>query len=438
MNWKYILSFTFLSLLILSAEKTEAQVVGKAENGPFLLKNAEIHTISGGIIQGDLLIENGKIKAIGGQISAPAGAETIDCSGKKIYPGMIDSGTQLGTAEVNSISLTIDHNEVGNLNPHMDVLTAVNPNATAIPVTRVSGVTTVLTSPTSGLFSGKAALIDLFGYNPGQMFAGFKGEILNFPSKSRRGGRFFRQSEEEVKKAYEKAIKDLDQIWEAAYTYYKLDSAATAAGKKYYDHYQPEMKALSEVVAGKVALIIEVNRKEDILEAIKWLMKRPQVKGILSGVSEGFKVAEDIAKSKYPVLVGPILALPGREYDAYDVAYTNAAELQKAGVKIAIRTAESENVRNLPFHAGFAAAYGLGTDEAFKAVSLYPAQIFGVDKDYGSLEAGKTGNLFICDGDPFEPSTKIEQVFIKGWKVPMNSRHTLLYDEFLERAPGVK
>ena len=429
----YIVAAIFLAL----GTSLKAQVVGKAGSGPFLLKNAEIHTITKGTVTGDLLVADGKIAAIGSNLSTPAGTQTIDCTGKKLYPGMIDGGTFLGTAEVNSISLTIDNNEIGNLVPHMEALTAVNPNAVAIPVTRVSGVTTVITSPTSGLFPGKSALINLFGYNPEQMYAGFKAEVLIFPSSATRG-RFSRQSEEDQKKAYEKALKDLNDIWEAASTYYKLDSIAMAGGKKFHEDYQPEMKALSEVVAGKMPLMVEVNRKEDIQAALKWLKERPKVKAILSGVAEGFKIADEIAKSKYPAIVGPILALPGREHDAYDVSYTNASVLHKAGVKIALRTRETENVRNLPFHAGFAAAYGLGAEEAFKAVSIYPAEIFGLEKTLGSLEAGKTANLFICNGDPFEPSTTIEQVFINGWKIPMNSRHTLLYDEFLERTPGLK
>ena len=436
MNTKHIL--TIICVLFLFVKETiHAQVVGKADNGPFVLSNAEIHTISGGIVQGDILIINGKIAEIGTNLSPNIIYTTIDCTGKRIYPGMIDGGTQLGLAEVSSVSLTVDHNELGNLIPHMDALTAVNPNATAIPVTRMSGVTTVIASPTGALFTGKAALIDLFGYSPEQMYAGFKGVVLNFPSQASRG-RFSRQSPEDAKKAYEKSIKDLNDIWEAAYTYYKLDSAAIVGGKSFAESYQPEMKVLSEVIAGKLPLMIEVNKQEDIKEAIKWLKKRPTVKAILTGVAEGYKIANEIAISKLPVVVGPILALPGREHDAYDVSYTSASVLHKAGVKLAIRTSESENVRNLPFHAGFAAAYGLGRDEAFKAVSLYPAEIFGVSKDLGSIEVGKTANLFICNGDPFEPATIIEKVFIKGWSVPMNSRHTLLYDEFLERAPGVK
>ncbi|MBT8189856.1 MAG: amidohydrolase family protein, partial [Bacteroidia bacterium] len=132
------------------------------------------------------------------------------------------------------------------------------------------------------------------------------------------------------------------------------------------------------------------------------------------------------------------LARPSRASDKYDIAYANAGLMHKAGVKVALRTRETENVRNLPFNAGFAAAYGMGKIEALKAVTIIPAEIFGVDKDYGSVEQGKVANLFVTDGDPFETKTQVKHLFIKGWKIPLESRQTLLYDEFLNRSPGIE
>jgi imidazolonepropionase-like amidohydrolase len=112
--------------------------------------------------------------------------------------------------------------------------------------------------------------------------------------------------------------------------------------------------------------------------------------------------------------------------------------LAKAGVKVALRTNDAENVRNLPFHAGFAAAYGMGKEEALKAVTINPAEIFGLEKQIGSLEEGKMANLFISDGDPFEPRTQISHLFIQGYKIPMTNRQIRLYQEFNERSPGLE
>ena len=195
--------------------------------------------------------------------------------------------------------------------------------------------------------------------------------------------------------------------------------------------------ALKDVVTGKQTLLIEVNKEEDIKAALKWIENK-KINVVLTGVAEGYRVAKEIAAAKIPVIAGPVLSLPRREYDKYDASYTNISMLIKAGVKVAIKTDESENVRNLPFHAGFAAAYGLSIDEAYKCISITAAEIFGVADKYGSIEKGKIANLFISNGDPFETKTQIEKLFFRGWQVPIESRQTLLYDEFLERSPGIR
>jgi imidazolonepropionase-like amidohydrolase len=348
---------------------------------------------------------------------------------------LIDGGTQLGMSEVGSVSLTNDFNEIGDFIPHMKALTAVNPNATAIPVTRTNGVTTVIVQPQGGLFPGTASLINLNGYTPKQMYAGFSAVRLNFPASGKRGRRD-RRSPEDIKKAEEKALKNLNDIWDKAVLYAKIDSAGMASKQRRND-YNPQMDALLPVVKGEMAMMIEVNAKKDILAAIKWVAEK-RIKAIFTGVSEGYRVADEIAKSGIPVITGPVLSIPGRSSDRYDAAYANAGKMQKAGVKVAIRTNDTENVRNLPFNAGFAAAYGMGAEEALRAVTIVPAEIFGVANQIGSLEKGKFANLMVSDGDPFETSTTIEHLFIEGWKIAMENRHTLLYDEFLERTPGLK
>jgi imidazolonepropionase-like amidohydrolase len=223
----------------------------------------------------------------------------------------------------------------------------------------------------------------------------------------------------------------LDDLWEKLGQYSSIEST-DKPNLKYY----PEMEALLPVYRGEMTLLIEVNYSEDILEAIQWVGKNKIQKVIFTGVLEGWRVATQIKESGFPVIVGPILSLPAREYDRYDIVYQNAALLKEAGVKFSIRSKEVENARNLPFHAGFAASYGLGKEEALKAVTIYPAEIFGVSDQLGSLEVGKQATLFISDGDPFEPRTQIKQVFIGGYKIPMESRQTELYKEYLNRIPS--
>ncbi|MEO9870793.1 amidohydrolase family protein [Ekhidna sp.] len=422
-----------LTLFLLALTGITFGQIPSAETGTFALTNATIETVTNGTIQnGTLIISDGKIAEVGTNVSIPQGAKTIDCSGMTIYPGMIDGGTQIGLVEVSSDPRTRDNSEIGDVIPHIQALTAVNPSSAIHPVTRVNGVTTALTMPSGGLFPGTAALINLHGYTPDQMYAGFKGVVLNFPATGRRG-RWDRRSDEDIKKAAEKNLKKLNDVWAKAMQYHKIDSASGGKDQPYY----PEMEALLPVVRGEMKLLVNVNAANDIKAALKWIDEKG-ADAILCGVSEGWRMAEEIAKAGIPVVTGPVLSNPTRSYDRYDRPYANAGAMQKAGVKVALRTNEVENVRNLPFHAGFAAAYGMGKEEALKAITIIPAEIFGVSDMYGSLEKGKVANLLVANGDPFETSTMIKYVFIDGWNIPMVSRHTQLYEEYLNRAPGVK
>lgn len=412
-----------------------AQVVGKATKGAFLLKNATIETITKGTVKGDLLIEDGKITGIGGAVAAPASARVIDCSGKTIYPGFIDMGTSLGLVEVSSISVTNDNNEIGDIKPYLEALTAVNPSSVAIPVTRVSGVTTVIAQPSGGLIAGTASLINLIGYSPDEMYAGFKAIRLNFPSSGARGRRD-RRSPEDRKKNEAKKLKQLNDLWEETKLFAKIKEAK-GSDASIRQEYNPTLDAMISTVKGEQMVLVEVNAENDILSALKWI-KDNEIKAILTGCAEGWRVADEIAASGVPVVTGPVISIPTRGSDRYDRAYANAGAMKKAGVTVAIRTDQTENVRDLPFHAAFAAAYGMGREAALEAITIVPARMMGLEMELGSLEVGKIANLFICDGDPFETKTQIEQVFIQGWQIPMDSRHSLLYDEFLDRSPGVK
>ncbi|MDV3310691.1 MAG: amidohydrolase family protein [Cyclobacteriaceae bacterium] len=427
------LALLVTALLWLSATMGVAQVP-KGSYGPVALVGATAYTVTQDTIENcTVVLRDGKIEAIGANVSVPGDARVIDCKGRRVYPGFIDGGTRLGLSEIGSDPRTHDYNEVGNIVPQMRALTAVNPNSALIPVTRVNGVTTVLSAPTGGLFSGTAALINLYGYTPEQMYAGFEGVVLNFPSTSRGGSNDKRKSEE-IAKAATKAMKKLDDVWQKAVEYDKLDSALGESKPDYY----PELIALQPVLRGTMPLIVEVDDAGDILRALEWVREKEIRKVIFAGVREGWRVADKIAEAGIPVITGKVLTLPGRAYDRYDRSYANPAIMNKAGVTVALRTNEANNVRNLPYNAGVAAAYGLGKEEALRAITIVPAQIFGVADKLGSLEAGKDATLFVCDGDPLEPATNILHLFIKGWDVPLVSRQTLLYDEFLHREPGLQ
>ncbi len=407
----------------------------------FALVDGRVETVTNGTLErATIVIRDGRIEAIGTDIPVPADAERIDASGLTVYPGLIDAGTRIGIQEVGSLSETVDVDEIGEVTPHVEALTAVNPNSALIPVARVGGVTTALAVPQGGLLPGTAALVDLFGYTPEQMAVGFEGVMLEWPSALKRGP-FDQRTPEKVTEQYTESIERLDAAWHDATVWAYADSAHTADDTNAAPGFQPEAQALTPVVRGERLLLVQVDRAQDILNALTWLGRHRRVRAALVGAAEGWRVADRISAAGLPVIAGPVLALPTRPSDRYDRAYTNAALLRRAGVTVSLRTNDAENIRNLPFHAGFAAAYGAeyGFDRqaALEAVTINPARLFGVADRLGSLEVGKEATLFLADGDCFEPATHVRHLFIRGWRLPLTSRQTDLYEEFLQRAPGV-
>ncbi|MGN8224352.1 amidohydrolase family protein [Gracilimonas sp. BCB1] len=427
--------FVFAAVLLFGLNATaEAQITEKPEFGKFAITGATIHTVTNGTIEGGvILIDGEEIVQVGQNVRITNDYQRIDASGKHVYPGFIDGWSALGLVEVSAVAVTVDNRELGQFNPHMYAFTAFNPHSASVPVTRVSGVTTVMTRPSSGSIAGKGAVMDLWGYSPDSMAVKKSGAlILNLPS-SQGGGWWDNRSEEEIRKQYEQNIKEINDFIEKAKFYHEMMEAynENPSGKTKPD-YDPRMDAMGEVLSGEVPVVISVNREQQILDAIEWTKSHENMNFVFAGVEEGWRVADEIAEAGIPVLT-TTLYTPARDYDNYQRPYQNPGLMAAAGVKVAIVSDDTENSRNAPFEAGYAAAYGLGKEEAIKALTINPAEIFGVDNVLGSLEAGKQANLFISDGDPLEPMTNIEQVFIKGYKIPMTSRHTQLYDEFLNR-----
>ncbi len=408
--------------------------------GPFALTNAQVIVAPGDTLDdGTVVIRDDSIAAVGPNVSVPSDAQAFDLSGQMVYPGFIDSGTHLGLAEIGSLPETQDFNEIGDLTAHMNALTAVNPSTVHVPTTRAHGITSVITEPENGILPGTAALIGLHGYTPEQMHLGdVTLTKLNFPSVGRQGPSDAR-SPKTIQKEAEKALTQLNDLWAQAERYARIDSAvAEQPEARRQPEFVPAMEGLLPVIRGEQPLMISANAAADISKALDWAEERGVLDQlILSGALEGWRVADEIAAANVPVLVGSIMQPPSRESDRYDKAYRTPSLLHDAGVTVALRSGKTENVRNLVFHAGFAAAHGLGKTEALRAITTTPARIFGVADQVGTIEAGKRANLFVADGDPLQPATDVQHLFIDGYKLPLENRATKLYDEFRNRNPGL-
>lgn len=435
---KTIKSTILLIAAFLLAQASVAQITEKPGFGKFAITNADIYTVTNGVVEdGVVLIEGKTITYVGESTDIGADFTQIDASGKRVYPGFIDAGTGLGLQEIGAVAVTNDQNEVGTFNPYIMAFTAINPHSAAIPVTRTSGVTTVISAPGSGVISGKATLINLYGNSPDSMAVLQKaGLIHNWPSASR-GGWWDDRSDEEIEKQYKEQLSELKDYWKKAIAYHDMMASfdEDASGKEEPDT-DPQLEAMREVIDGEVPVIVSVDGGKDILKVIDWIeemREKTDARFILAGLEEGWLVADEIAEADLPCLVGPVLDTPSEDYMGYQTAYQNAGKIHAAGVPVALMTQDIENVRNLPFNAGFAATYGMGVEEALKAITIVPARIFGVEDKLGSIEEGKMANLLIAEGDPFEPMNHVEQVFIEGYKIPMTNRHRQLYEQFLNR-----
>ena len=400
--------------------------------GSVVIRNATIYPVSAPPIQnGTIAFANGVITAVGANVGVPANATVIDGTGLSVYPGLIDAGSTVGLTEMDSVAGTVDTTEIGDINPNARADVAVNPHSNVIPVTRVNGITTVLTVPEGGIISGQSALMQLAGWTPPEMVLKAPvGMHIRFPRLRSAPLTTFERDEDaekELRKNYTKQLDRLREVFRDAQAYAK----AAGAKARRFDR-DVKLEALVAVVEGRVPVMIEANMARDIRAALEFVDEF-KLKAVLVGAQDVRAFIPELKRRNIPVILGPTLALPAREDDPYDLLFTNALALHEGGVRFAIRSNDAHNARNLPYQAASCAAFGLPKDEALKSITIYPAEIFGVADRIGSLAPGKIANVIVTDGDPLEIRTNVKRVFIGGEEVPMDSYHTLLYEKFKKR-----
>lgn len=441
-----LLSLTLVAMVsILASVRTEAQQAQKASvpNGVYAIRNARIVTVAGPEIEnGIIVMRNGRIEAVGATVTVPAGAQEVEGRGLTVYPGMIDIGTSLGLVEIEAGAPgTVDLSEVGEMNPNAQAIIAINPHSEHVDVTRVSGVTSVATLPTGGIISGQAALINLDGTTPGEMaLVRSAALVVNFPRIVAPPGPFaFLQPQQapnipEATVARDRQLDGLRKLLRDAEAYGRAQDAYLQNGSLPRPGSDVRLAALVPFARGERPVILRADREADIRAAVRFADEM-KLRPVILGGNDAWKAAPLLKERDVPVILTGILDLPLREDDDYDTLYETAAKLQRAGVRFCISTGDSgAHVRDLPYHAGMAAAFGLTREEALRAVTLYPAQIMNTADRVGSIAPGKIANLVVTDGDLLEPRTRVRYLFIGGRSLPLTSRHTELYEQFKNRS----
>ncbi|HEV2765784.1 MAG TPA: amidohydrolase family protein [Pyrinomonadaceae bacterium] len=436
-----------LALVVVLSPSTLAQNIGDVSvqtmsgpQGTYVIRGARVVTVSGAeLSNASVVVRNGRIESVGENVNAPAGAQEIDGRGLFVYPGMIDAATNMGLMEISSVAATVDRAEVGEMNPNARALTAVNPHSAHVAVTRVAGITSVVTMPQGGVISGQAAVINLNGTTPGEMsVAPSAALVIDFPRVAAGGGFFAQQAQaaniNEASATRDRQVENLRRMLRDAEAYGRAHDAYTRDPRSVP---RPDtdiiLAALVPFVRGERPVVFRAERERDIRAAVRFADEM-KLKPVILGGNDAWKAADILKQRDVPVILTGLYTLPMREDDPYDTLYENAAQLHRAGVRFCISTGDpGPEVRDLPFQAGMAAAFGLPRDAAIKAVTLYPAQIFGVAGQMGSIEPGKLANLVVTDGDLLEARTNIRHLFIEGRLIPLVSRHTILYDQFKDR-----
>lgn len=434
-----ILHFTFCILSVFAqSDGSQQNVIGKA--GTFVIRNARIVTVSGATIEsGTIVIKDGKIEALGASVSVPSGAEVIDGKGLSVFPGMIDASTNMGLSEIQlSADPTVDVSELGDMNSNAKAIVGINPHSSHVNVTRVNGITTVLSAPTGGIISGQSAVINLWGPSQEQMaVVPTHSLVVNFPRVTTFAfvpGVGPQQLDfNEALRQRDRRMEDLKKIFKSADEYAKAREGYEKDKSLPKPKTDLKMEAMIPYVRGQKPVMFTAERANDIRGVVRFV-EEMKIKGIIVGGQEAWKVADGIKKNDISVIYTNIYQLPVQEDAAYDYLFEAPAKMQKAGIRFCISTGDTgQEVRDLPYHAGLASAYGLPKEEALKSVTLYAAQVLGIADKVGSLDVGKVANIVVADGDMLEARTNIKYLFINGRLLPLTSRHTELFEQFKDR-----
>ncbi|MDQ6830731.1 MAG: amidohydrolase family protein [Gemmatimonadota bacterium] len=424
--------FTRISFATLAIVATASAAAAQS----IAIIGGKVYPVSGPAIEhGTVLIRDGKIVAVGAGVPIPADAKRIDATGKWVTPGLVNAATQFGLFDVGFGAGSSDVSARGSgngLTPSFTAWEGVNPNSVYLAPARDEGITSVLTAPGGGMIGGQAAMLDLVDGTVGDML--IKAPVamvgtLDDPSAGKLGARA------EMFAKLRELIEDTKAFMRHRADFERNGTRPFAVGRV-------DLEAMIPVVEGRVPLALQVNRESDIDAALR-LAKQYSLKLIIIGAAEGWRMAPRIAQAKIPVMAGAMNNIPST-FNSLGQRQETPGMLRKAGVDVAIignaggGDEEQFNIRNIRQEAGNAVAYGMSWDDALRAVTLTPAELFGVADKIGSLRAGREANVVVWSADPFEFGTRAEHVLIRGKEIADQTRQDELTNRYRTLPPNYK
>jgi imidazolonepropionase-like amidohydrolase len=420
---------TAFFLLAVLAGKSVAQNKTTNAEKPFAIKNVRLHIGNGKTIEnGAIGVKNGKIAVVtanASELSAADYPEIIDGKGQDAYPSFIAPNTQLGLVEIEAVRSTRDFAEVGHFNPNIRSLIAYNTDSEILPTVYFNGVLVAQTVPQGGRISGQSSVVQLRASNwEDAVVAADNGVHLNFPARFHYTGWWAEPGKIQGYKGYEKDMMAIKMYFDEAKAYMSRNNS---------ENKNLKFEVMRSVLERKKKLFLHVDEALAITEAID-LFKPYNLDIVIVGGAESYMVADLLKANNIAVIYMNVHDLPTSPDMDTDQMYKTPAMLQKAGVKFCIGLGGSWQVRNLPFVAGNAAAYGLGKNEALSAITLRTAEILGIADRLGSLEVGKDATFFLSKGDALDMRTSIVgAAYIQGKPVLLSSRQQVLYDKYMDK-----
>lgn len=397
------------------------------------ITGGKVYPVSGPMIDGGtVLMRDGRIIAVGTGVAIPADAQRIDATGKVVTPGIVNAGTQLTLVEIGAVASTREAGARGR-----DGIAAafmpwegLNPASVMITPARDAGITTVLIAPNGGLISGQAAMVHLVPGTAPEM-------VLRAPvamvAVLGRGPQGMPRAE---------TIMRLREVLDDARVYRTRRADFERAQTRSLAASRLDLEALLPVLDGRVPMVIAADKQSDIEAAMK-LAREYGFKLIIAGGAEAWQIADKLAAARIPVLTGAMNNIPD-SFATLGQRQENAGILSRAGVAVSLignaggGDEEAFNVRNLRYEAGNAVSYGMDWNSALRAITLTPAETFGVADRIGSLAPGKVADVVIWSGDPFEFASQPERVFINGQHVSRPSRQDLLEERYKSQPPNYR